>query len=96
MPRVAWIELGPDDLAAVVSTSNGPTHNLTSDRARLLGAINAPDLSRDMSAEAVGIMNLGPVQLSPLSDGRCLCGLCVLETITRVARITISRYRSRR
>ena len=23
--------------------------------------------------------------VNPLSDGRCLCGLCVLETITRVA-----------
>ncbi len=67
-----------------MSTSNLATQNLTSDRGRLLRAISAPDLSTGMSAEALGIMNLG-VPLNPLSDGRCLCGLCVLETITRVA-----------
>ena len=77
-------QLGPDDLAAVVSTSGGATQNLTADRARLLRAINESDVSTDMSAEAKGIMDL-LVPLNPLSDGRCLCGLCVLETVTRVA-----------
>lgn len=77
-------QLGPDDLAAVVSTSGGATQNLTSDRARLVRAINESDVSTGMSAEAQGIMDL-LVPLNPLSDGRCLCGLCVLETITRVA-----------
>ena len=77
-------QLGPDDLAAVVSTSGGATQNLTSDRARLVRAINESDVSTGMSAEATGIMNL-LVPLNPLSDGRCLCGLCVLETITGVA-----------
>jgi VWFA-related protein len=89
-------QLGPDDLGAVVSTSNGPTQNLTSDRGRLLRAINVPDLSTDMSAEALAIMNLGPVQLKPLNDGRCLCGLCVLETITRVADAVQSTPRRRK
>ena len=36
-------ELGPDDLAAVLSTSNGANQNLTSDRTRLLRAINESD-----------------------------------------------------
>jgi VWFA-related protein len=76
--------LGPADLAAVVSTSNGAVQPLTADHARLLGAINAGDPSTGMSSEALTIMDW-LVPLNPLSDGRCLCGLCVLETITRVA-----------
>jgi VWFA-related protein len=76
--------LGPNDLAAVVSTSNGAVQNLTADRARLLRAINTGDPSTGMSAEAKQIMELF-TPVDPLSDGRCLCGLCVLETITRVA-----------
>ena len=73
--------LGPHDLAAVVSTSNGAVQNLTADRARLLRAINHGDPSTGISPEQEVIMG----KLDPLSDGRCLCGLCVLETITRVA-----------
>ena len=73
--------LGPYDLAAVVSTSNGAVQNLTADRARLLRAINHGDPSTGISPEQEVIMG----KLDPLSDPRCLCGLCVLETITRVA-----------
>jgi VWFA-related protein len=73
--------LGPHDLAAVVSTSNGAVQNLTADRARLLRAINHGDPSTGSSPEQEVIMG----KLDPLSDPRCLCGLCVLETITRVA-----------
>ena len=82
-------QLGPGDLAAVVSTSNGPVQNLTSDRARLLRAINESDLSTDISDEAkeieASVFALTGRTWSTLNDGRCLCGLCVLETITRVA-----------
>src|SRR5687767_8311132 len=42
-------ELGPDDLAAVVSTANGATQNLTANRPRLLRAITHGDLSTDIS-----------------------------------------------
>ena len=84
--------LGPHDLAAVVSTNNSAVQsravqNLTADRARLLDAINAADPSTGMSATAEGIMNqpMSPFKVDPLNDSRCLCGLCVLETITRVA-----------
>ena len=84
--------LGPHDLAAVVSTNNSAVQtravqNLTADRTRLLDAINAADPSTGMSGTAEGIMNMpgSPFKIDPLNDSRCLCGLCVLETITRVA-----------
>jgi VWFA-related protein len=90
--RAAVESLGPHDLGAVVSTNNSAVQtravqNLTADRARLLDAINAADPSTGMSGTALGIMNqpLAPFKIDPLNDSRCLCGLCVLETITRVA-----------
>jgi VWFA-related protein len=78
--------LGPNDLGAVVSTHNnavqdGRVQNFTADRQRLLRAINAADPATGISPEAEIIMG----KLDPRNDGRCLCGLCVLETITRVA-----------
>ena len=76
--------LGPSDLAAVVSTntSGGVPQNLTTDRARLLAAIN----QRDWSTDGIDPYLNPPFTLdSPLQDGRCLCGLCVLDTITRVS-----------
>jgi VWFA-related protein len=82
-------QLGSGDLAAVVSTSNGAVQNLTTDRARLRRAISESDLSSDISDEAKGIeaavFGLTGRSWSTLNDGRCQCGLCVLETITRVA-----------
>ena len=81
--------LGPGDLAAVVSTSGGVPQNFTSDRARLLRAINQRDWSTGPSGEVAqiesGIHQGFDEVFSPLTDGRCLCGLCVPETITRVA-----------
>ena len=82
-------QLAPGDLAAVVSTSNRAVQNLTSDRTRLLRAINEPDLSTDISDEAkeieASVFALTGRTWSTLNDGRCQCGLCVLETITRIA-----------
>lgn len=82
--------LGPHDLAAVVSTNNNAVQglavqNLTADRTRLLRAINAMDPSTGMSGEAAAIMNMWGYRLDQYNDARCLCGLCVPETITRVA-----------
>ena len=83
--------LGPNDLAAVVSTKNGAAQglsaqNLTADRPRLMRAINAADPSTYMSPEAIAIMNRDPgFKIDPLNEPSCLCGLCVHETITRVA-----------
>jgi VWFA-related protein len=76
--------LGPTDLGAVVTTGNGAIQNLTSDRTRLLRAINYREVSAGLSAEQEAVV-AGFVTLDPRADGRCLCGLCVLETIERVA-----------
>jgi VWFA-related protein len=88
--------LGPHDLAAVVSTSNGTIQNLTADRTRLLRAINTGDPSTDITEEAKGIFAAMNVPLDPLSDGRCLCGLCVHEAIARVADAVRSTPRRRK
>jgi VWFA-related protein len=82
-------QLGPGDLAAVVSTNNGAVQNLTADHTRLLHAISVSDLSSEISdvgkeVEAE-VFALTGRTWSTLNDGRCQCGLCVLETITRVA-----------
>lgn len=97
---VAAVEaLGPHDLAAVVSTKNGAVQdstiqNLTADRTRLLRAINAADPSTGISVEAQDIPTMG--KLNPLNDGQCLCGVCVLETIARVADAVQSAARRRK
>ena len=75
--------LGPHDLAALVSTSGAVPQNLTADRTRLVHAINEPrDWSTGHSRELNDVLVIPD---DPLSDGRCLCGLCVLETLTRLA-----------
>lgn len=69
--------LGPNDLGALVSTSGGVPQNLTSDRARLIKAI----YQRDWSTESYYF----PWTIDGGDDPRCLCGLCVLETIRRIS-----------
>src|SRR5206468_986908 len=79
--------LGPGDLAALISTSGGVPQNLTSDRGKLVRAINQRDWSTDISDEAKtaqAAMGMTQDLFGPLTDGRCLCGLCVLHTITNV------------
>jgi VWFA-related protein len=82
-------QLGPGDLAAVVSTSNGTVQNLTADRSRLLRALDRGDPSTDISDEAkeieASVFALTGRTWNALNDPRCMCGLCVLETIGRVA-----------
>lgn len=70
--------LGPGDLAALVSTSGGEPQNFTSDRARLITSINQRDWSTGSDENPWTLE-------SALSDGRCLCGVCVFDTVTRVA-----------
>jgi len=84
--------LGPHDLAAVVSTSGRVPQDFTADRARLLRAINQGDASTDMSQDSKELLDQLSAQsigqnLAPdrLSDGRCLCGLCVLDTVRQLA-----------
>jgi VWFA-related protein len=82
--------LGPNDLAAVVSTSQPVAQNFTSDHALLLRALARPDWSTDISNEAHEIVQAlsaagGLTPLSVMADGRCHCGRCVPDTIARVA-----------
>ena len=63
--------LGPTDLAAVVTTGNGAIQNLTSDRTRLLRAINYREVSAGLSPEqeavVAGFVTLDPTRRWPLS-----------------------------
>jgi len=76
---VAAVEqLGPNDLAALVSTSGVYSpQNFTADRSRLVKAIN----QRDWSTES----GSAPWSIDGGDDPRCFCGLCVLETLTNVS-----------
>ena len=87
-------ELGPGDLAAVVFTSTssnaGIPQNFTSDRSRLLAAINRPFAvaEHDPFGILADARNHNGVMLNDpegYESGGCLCRLCVLETIGRVA-----------
>jgi len=75
--------LGPTDLAAVVTTGGLTPQTLTSDRARLRRAIDEGDWSTIEDPAVQELPTFG--KYDPLSDGRCLCGLCVLETVTNLA-----------
>jgi VWFA-related protein len=87
-------DLGPGDLAAVVFTSTfsnaGIPQNFTSDRARLLAAINRPFAAA--LVEPCGILsdprNHNCEMLKDpegYESGGCLCRVCDLEAIGRVA-----------
>ena len=80
-------ELGPGDMAALVSTSGGVPQNFTADRTRLRRAITQRDWSSGVSMEAAEIDEgvHEPGLFTNLTDPRCLCGLCQPHTITRVA-----------
>jgi VWFA-related protein len=82
-------ELGPGDMAALISTSGGVPQNFTADRARLIRAINQRDWSTGVSAEAREISTnlLEDASLPGLEapDGRCICGLCTHQAITNAA-----------
>jgi len=68
-------QLGPQDVAAVISTSGAyRPQTFTADRTRLVRAIN----QRDWSSES----SLAPWSIDGGGDPRCFCGLCVLETLT--------------
>ena len=95
--------LGPHDLGAVVSTAShavqdGRVQNLTGDRTRLLRAINYGDPTSGMSPEAMGIMNMppAPFKVDPMNETTCFCGVCVPETITRVAEAVQATPRRRK
>lgn len=77
--RAAVKELGPDDLAALVLTEHGRTaHNFTNDRARLIAAIDNTPLFP-------GTDNPDAKDQKQNWRGSCMCGLCSVEGLQRVA-----------
>lgn len=81
--------LGPNDLAAVL-TGGGQPQNLTANRELLLRAVARADPSGVTSADAQALVDRihqfdGRTVFSPLADGRCMCGACALQSITRAA-----------
>jgi VWFA-related protein len=88
-------QLGPGDLAAVVfsnaGASSGTPQNFTSDRSRLLAAINRPfALALHNPAVLPGRdpRNANDVMIDDpegYESGECHCRTCVAETIARVA-----------
>ena len=95
--RAVVDDLGPDDLAAVMYTENNHTaQDFTSDRARLLAAIDksalAPGSSMSTAADAGPLPGaMTAAQLTALADpkgddrGSCFCGVCSIEALGRVA-----------
>jgi VWFA-related protein len=78
--------MGPGDVAAILTTGLLVPQNLTSDRGRLHKTIAGSDWSQGLSPAlkdtySVAYMNMGDV----LGDTRCMCGLCVMDTIARIA-----------
>jgi VWFA-related protein len=73
--RAAVDELGPDDLGAVLFTENGHTsQNFTTDRRRLLAAIEDASLFPSSGAD-----------LGDLKRPSCPCGNCSIEALGRIA-----------
>lgn len=89
--------LGPGDQASVVFTSEfgnaGIPQNFTSDRTRLLGAINQIFAVAMMGQDSVrpqagGFINANGMLIADpygYASGGCLCRVCTLDSITRVA-----------
>lgn len=82
-------ELGPSDFAAVVRSTGfgteGQSQSFTNDQDRLRAAVEAPfvGLVNPPQMNPSGLMRRPQADLAATGD--CLCGLCVLETIARVA-----------
>jgi VWFA-related protein len=94
--RAALNELGADDLAAVVYTENNHTaQNFTTDRRRLLAAIDRSAIFPGRTILARGddspMPAITPAQAEMLNDplgitrGSCSCGVCSIEALGRVA-----------
>jgi VWFA-related protein len=77
----------PGDLAAIVTTGvQGVAQNLTSDRARLHQTIASTDWSQKLSKALMDTETAAKLDMNNAAqDGRCMCGLCVMDTITHVA-----------
>ena len=79
--------MAPGDLAAIVTTGvQGVAQNLTSDRARLHQTIASTDWSQMISKAITDTEVAGTLDLNNAAeDGRCMCGLCAMDTISQIA-----------
>jgi VWFA-related protein len=79
--------MAPGDLAAILTTGiSGTPQNLTSDRARLHKTIASADWSQGLSQAQKDVPSVAALDMADtLGDTRCMCGLCVMDTITRIA-----------
>jgi VWFA-related protein len=95
--RSAVDALAPTDMAAVVRTSGfsneGAPQNFSADKVRLRAAVDMPFVG--LVAPPVMSARDGLVKAPPelAHTGDCLCGLCVLETLERVADALVSEGR---
>lgn len=80
--------LGPGDLAAIVRdtgfANDGRQAGFTADRARLLAVIDQPFVGLVNPPQMTG-MGLARGEPDLTHTGDCMCGLCVLESLERVA-----------
>ncbi len=80
--------LGPDDMAAVVRSSGfsaeGLNQGFTADKGRLRASVESPFVGL-VSPPSMGKEGLGTAPPDLESTGDCPCGMCVLESIERVA-----------
>ena len=96
--KAAVNELGPGDLAAVVFTGNARSQDFTTDRSRLLAAIDGSNPAEELSdsiaerwetlaADLFEDLGRAPPSTMAAVDfsAGCACGACVLETIGRIA-----------
>jgi VWFA-related protein len=93
--------MAPNDLGAVIYTGSGQrSQDVTADRGRLLAAIGGEifstdspevrfrdELERDVLEADLWTGDRVPRIIPDLDiSGECMCGLCVLETITHIAK----------
>jgi VWFA-related protein len=84
LARTVLNELGPDDLAAVVYSENNHTaQTFTSDRRRLLAAIDNSVLMQGQTTIRGGLSRAADPQGN--WRGSCACGLCSIHAIGKVA-----------
>jgi VWFA-related protein len=76
----------PGDQAAILTTGVLTPQNLTSDRVRLHKTIASSDWSQKLSQAQMDDPIMASLGMNdPATDGRCMCGLCVMDTITHIA-----------
>ena len=82
-------QLGPNDLAAVISTAPlVEPQNFTNDRARLANVIQNLRIGTSLSAGSVKVTPAQAPPRTPLrTAARCSCDVCSLDAITQVANV---------